>query len=238
MNTEILETLAGLLYPPSCVSCEVPLDAGEYLCAECSARAERIRPPFCATCSEPFSGEIGGAFSCPNCRHRNFAFDCAVSAYRGRGLVRELVLRYKYNRQYYLRRPLGAWLVDALDDERIRRRRADAIVPVPLHPRRQRERGFNQAAAVCPFLSRQAALPIWPALRRVRATETQTRFTRAQRLRNLRGAFAPVRRWPVTGAHLLLVDDVFTTGSTVDACARVLRQAGAASVRVLTIARR
>jgi competence protein ComFC len=233
-----LEVFAGLLYPPTCVQCDVPVAAGEYLCAKCSAEAERIEAPFCARCSEPFSGEIEGAFSCPNCRRRPFAFECAVSAYRGRGLVRELILRFKYQHEYYLRRQLGTWLASALDDERIRRRPADAIVPVPLHPRRQRERGFNQAAALCPLLGTVAGLPTWPALRRVRFTETQTHFSRAERLRNLRGAFAAVARWPVAGAHLLLVDDVFTTGSTVDECARVLRQAGAASVRVVTVARR
>jgi competence protein ComFC len=233
-----LEIFADLLYPPGCVQCEAPLAAGQYLCDACAGQAERLQAPFCATCSEPFSGEIEGVFSCPNCRRRKFAFECAVSAFRGRGLVRDLILRFKYQHEYYLRRQLGAWLGAGLDDERIRRRPADAIVPVPLHPRRQRERGFNQAAALCPFLSGRAGLPTWPALRRVRWTDTQTHLSRAQRLRNLRGAFAAVPRWPVAGAHLLLVDDVFTTGSTVDECARVLRQAGAASVRVLTIARR
>ncbi len=235
---QALEVFSGLLYPPGCVNCPAPLDAGQYLCATCEALAPRIEAPYCAVCSEPFSGEIEGAFTCPNCRERKFAFECAVSAYRGRGLVRELVHRYKYQQQYYLRRPLGAWLAAGLDDERIRRRRADAIVPVPLHPQRERERGFNQAAALCPGLSQAAGLPVWPALRRIRATETQTHFSRLQRLRNLRGAFAPAPRWPVAGAHLLLVDDVFTTGATVDECARVLRRAGAASVRVLTVARR
>jgi competence protein ComFC len=233
-----LEVFAGLLYPPTCVHCDAPLASGEYLCADCSDLAERVAAPFCATCSEPFSGEIDGAFSCPNCRLRHFAFECAVSAYRGRGLVRDLILRFKYRQEYYLRRLLGTWLAAALDDERIRHRPADAIVPVPLHPRRQRERGFNQAAALGLCLSRESGLPVWPALRRVRFTETQTHLSRAQRLRNLRGAFAAVPRWSVAGAHLLLIDDVFTTGATVDECARVLRQAGAASVRVVTVARR
>lgn len=233
-----LEIFAGLLYPPNCVNCDAPISAGEYLCRECGAQAERIKAPFCATCSEPFSGEIDAAFSCPNCRHRKFAFECAVSAYRGRGVVRDLILRFKYQQQYYLRRPLGAWLADAMQDDRIRGRRWDAIVPVPLHPRRQRERGFNQAEALCPILGEISGLPTWLALSRVRFTETQTHFSRAQRLRNLRGAFAAVPRWPVQGANLLLVDDVFTTGSTADECARALRKAGAASVRVVTVARR
>jgi ComF family protein len=232
------EVFTGLLYPPACVQCDVPVGVGEYLCARCAASAERVRAPFCATCSEPFSGEIEGTFSCPNCRQRHFAFECAVSAYRSRGLVRDLILRFKYRHEYYLRRQLAAWLAAGLADERIRRRPAHAIVPVPLHARRQRARGFNQAAAVCPLLGAVAGLPTWPALRRLRFTETQTHLSRAQRLRNLRNAFVAVPRWPVAGADLLLVDDVFTTGATVDECARVLCRAGAASVRVLTIARR
>ncbi len=236
--TRCLEVFADLLYPPTCVHCDAAVYAGEYLCAKCSELAERVQAPFCATCSEPFSGAIEGTFSCPNCRHRHFAFECAAASFRARGLVRELILRFKYQHHYYLRRQLGLWLAASLADERIRRQPADAIVPVPLHPRRERERGFNQAAAICPFLGRQAGLPTWPALRRERFTGTQTHLSRGQRLRNLRGAFTAVPRWPVQGAHLLLVDDVFTTGATVHECARVLRHAGAASVRVLTIARR
>ena len=226
-----------LLYPAVCVNCDCPVESGESLCTDCRESASRIEAPFCATCSQPFDGEIDGPFSCANCQDRSFAFECAVSAYRSRGVVRELIHRFKYDKQFHLRRPLSSLLLKAMDDERIRSRPADALVPVPLHPRRRRDRGFNQAEALCRLLSREVSLPVWTALRRVRFTETQTHFAREERKRNLHDAFAMRARWPVAGRHLLLVDDVFTTGSTVNECALVLRRAGAASVRVLTVAR-
>lgn len=226
---------AGLLYPTLCVACDAPLPPGRYLCKPCHERAQPIRAPFCERCSQPFHGSMQGAFTCAECQERDFAFDCAVSCYRSRAIVRDLILRFKYQHCHYLRRPLAGWLAQTLADPRILCQPADALVPVPLHPRRQRERGFNQATALAKLLARPSGLPLWPALRRVRWTETQTQFERNERLENLRGAFAIHR--PVRGKHLLLVDDVFTTGSTVNECARILRRAGAASVRVITVAR-
>ena len=236
-----LQTAADLLYPPACVGCETPLSHGEYLCAPCAEAVPRIEPPFCAVCSRHFEGEIPAdvPLVCRDCRAQDFAFACAVSARRHVKLAQDLVVRFKYGHEYYLRRSLTDWLTEAFhDDPRLRVQPADALVPVPLHPRRERERTFNQAAVLARLLGRRIGLLVLPALRRVRFTETQTALTRAQRLENLRGAFACARRHPVIGAHLLLIDDVFTTGSTVDECARVLRRAGAASVRVLTVTRR
>jgi len=113
----------------------------------------------------------------------------------------------------------------------------DAIVPVPLHAARKRERGFNQAAVLAELLARKAGKPVVHALERIRYTSTQTQFDRNTRMENLRNAFRMRQNVPVRNLHLLLIDDVLTTGSTVDECARVLKQAGAASVRVATVAR-
>ena len=236
------DAAVGLLYPPACVACETAVSGGEFLCAACGEEARRIEAPFCRVCSMPFAGEMPeGGFTCSNCLDRRFAFECAVSGWRHTGVVRDVVSRFKYQRQHYLRRPLGRWLAETWEtDARLREGPpVGALVPVPLHARRRRERGFNQAEVLCRSLGRHAGLPVWDTLRRVRFTETQTHLARNERLENLRGAFAMARRRrPVSGAHLLLVDDVFTTGATVDECARVLRRAGAASVRVLTVARR
>ena len=236
-----LQTAADLLYPPACVGCETSLSHGEYLCGFCNEAVPRIEPPFCEKCSQHFEGEIpaGVPFTCRDCQAHDFAFGCAVSARRHVKLARDLVVRFKYERQYYLRQPLADWMAEAFrEDARLHDPPPAALVPVPLHPRRARERTFNQADVLARLLARRVGLPVWRALRRGRFTETQTALTRAERLANLRGAFTPVGRRPVSGAHLLLIDDVFTTGSTVDECARVLRRAGAASVRVLTATRR
>ena len=240
----VLGTAAELLWPSCCVGCDTPLEPGGSLCTDCAGQPMRLTPPFCAVCSRAFADDGApmppdASSVCADCRAQRFAFECAVHFCRHDGLARDLVIRFKYGGEHYLRRPLSGWLVETLrSDERLLRQPVDALVPVPLHRRRERERGFNQAEALCRRVGRETGLPVWLALRRMRATRTQTHLSRAERQSNLRGAFALVPRHPVTGAHLLLVDDVYTTGSTVHECARVLRRAGAASVRVLTVTRR
>ncbi len=237
----VLRTAADLLYPPACVGCETSLPHGEYLCGFCADAVPRIEPPFCEVCSRHFEGEIPAdvPFTCRDCRAHDFVFRAAVSARRHAELARDLIVRFKYERQYYLRQPLADWLAEAFRaDPRLHDPSPDALVPVPLHPRRERERTFNQAAVLARLLARRVGVPVRRVLRRVRYTETQTALARAERLENLHGAFVAVRPRAISGAHLLLIDDVFTTGATVDECARVLRRAGAASVRVLTVTRR
>src|SRR6202035_80733 len=164
---ELLEAAASLLYPPVCTLCGGKTRAGEYLCEQCEAKAMRIVAPFCQQCSEPFEGSITSAFTCANCAHRAIYFDAAVSAYRGRGIVREIIHEFKYGRQIHLRHLVARWLHAALGDERIRGNRFDIIVPVPLHSTRLRERGFNQAGLLAALLSAQTSIPSKPVLQRV-----------------------------------------------------------------------
>ncbi len=231
------EALVSLLYPPHCANCGADTDGGVHLCAACAGQAKKIEAPFCRRCSEPFDGDITGEFTCANCAGRTLHFDCAVARYLSRGVVREFVHRFKYDRHFYLRHPLTDWLAETLDDARIRAQPIDALVPVPLHSARFREREFNQADVLAELLAKRTGTPLLRALKRIRYTTTQTRLDRHERMENLRNAFR-VRDTPaVQSRHLVLVDDIFTTGSTVDECARVLRAAGAASVRVVTVAR-
>jgi len=159
-----------------------------------------------------------------------------VSAYRSRGVVRFIVLQFKYNRQLQLRHPIAEWLEEAMNDPRLSSRHFDLVVPVPLHPTRLRERGFNQAELLAKILA-QKKIPLGCALERIRYTTTQTAFDRVERMENLRGAFRLRKKIGVRGLHVLLVDDILTTGSTLSECARVLREAGARSVYAVTAAR-
>jgi ComF family protein len=143
----------------------------------------------------------------------------------------------KYGGQFHLRRILADWLWEAFSDPRIQEEPYDAIVPIPLHPARLRERGFNQAQAIGEIVARRTTVSLLPSLQRRHYTETQTRFDRKDRMRNLRNAFALRESMPVIGKKILLVDDVLTTGSTLHECALVLRTAGADSVRAVTVAR-
>ena len=234
---EFLSALGSLFYPPTCVVCANNIERSEYLCGDCHRRAPRIVAPFCAKCSEPYPGAITQTFRCANCEHRKLHFDCAVAAYRSRGLVRKLVHDFKYGNQRHLRYPLAAWLRETLHDERLRGRRFDLIVPVPLHPARQRERGFNQAALLAELLADSMQVPSRLVLERTRYTTTQTAYDRAERMENLAGAFRLRKNRDVRDLRVLLIDDVLTTGSTLSECARVLKAAGAISVHAATAAR-
>jgi len=156
---------------------------------------------------------------------------------RSRGIVRDLVHRFKYGGELWIAGLLTDFLAQGLDDPRLRHCRFDAVVPVPLHPLRKREREFNQAEILADRLARKNNLTVLNALQRIRYTATQTHFDRRRRMENLRNAFDLRRGSVVLGQDLLLVDDVLTTGSTLDECARVLLEAGARSVRALTVAR-
>ncbi len=231
------EPLISLVLPPHCALCKADTADGVHLCEPCKNKARRINAPFCQTCSQPFSGAIDSKFICSNCKDRQFHFGCAVACYRTTGVVRDIVHRFKYNGEYHLRHPLAHWLADTLADERMQSRAIDAFVPVPLHPRRKREREFNQAEALAFLLAKRTGTPVHNCLNRTRYTTTQTHFDRTQRIENLRNAFAMRHNTDVRDKHLVLVDDVLTTGSTLDECARVLKKAGAASVRAITVAR-
>src|SRR5256885_1528569 len=107
----LLGGIASLLYPPSCTICAAAVEAGEHLCFECENKVSRIVPPFCAKCSEPFDGAITTEFACANCAHRKLHFEAAVAAYRARGIVRQVMLNFKYGRQMHLRHLVARWLV-------------------------------------------------------------------------------------------------------------------------------
>ncbi len=117
----------------------------------------RIEPPFCQVCSEPFRGAITGQFTCANCAERKFHFSLRGRRYRSEGVVRDFIHRFKYWREFQLRHPLAAWAADALEDDRIRERAVDALVPVPLFRARKRHREFNQAVEIARLVGERRA---------------------------------------------------------------------------------
>src|SRR5438132_1871723 len=231
---ELLEAAVSLLYPPICTLCGGKTRAGEYLGEQCEGQTMRILAPSCQQCSEPLDGAIATVFTCANCAHRTIYFDAAVAAYRGRGIVRQIIHDFKYGRQIHLRHLVARWLCAAFDDERLRGRKFDIIVPVPLHPTRQRERGFNHASLLAELLTARVSAPCNPVVKRIRYTTTQTALDRAERMENLHNAFRLRRNANVRGLRVLLIDDVLTTGSTLSECARILKRSGAISVYAAT----
>jgi len=229
------------LYPSTCAVCDEVQKGGRTLCDACDGLLPRLLPPFCSKCGEHFEGAIDGAFTCPNCSDLRFSFEFARPAMLLDDRTRGMIHRLKYGRGIHLAAELGRLAAEGLADPRFGAALAGKwpLVPVPLHPRRQAWRYFNQSHEIARAVGKLSGLPVIPALKRIRATETQTHLTRAQRLVNLRGAFKLSRtgaRWPGRDGAIL-VDDVFTTGSTVDACTKELRKAGFRSVFVLTVMR-
>lgn len=197
----------------------------------------RLTGPRCAVCGQPHGGEFSSAFRCANCGDRELFFEFATAAYRSRGIVRDLIHRFKYDRHMHLGPLLARMLSEGFRDPRLAAEPVDAIVPVPLHPARLRQREFNQSAILAALAGHRIGLPVLDCLQRRRYTASQTHFHREERFRNLKGVFTCKRGTTVEGKRVALVDDVLTTGSTADGCARVLRQAGASAVVVITIAR-
>ena len=228
-------TLLRLFYPPHCAGCEKSIES-HFLCDDCWNKAERLSEHRCYFCSHQLSAALDHKKSCPNCVGRKFYFTTAVSAFRYQGLVRKLIFRFKYGREQSLKKLLGEFLALALKDERLQEISFTAVVPVPLYFLREREREFNQARHLADEVARRLKLPVANVLKRTKSTSMQARASRRDRIKNLQGSFRMKRDYRCSGNYLL-IDDVFTTGSTADECAKTLIKSGASGVWVVTAAR-
>lgn len=196
-----------------------------------------IVAPLCVCCGLRFDIPVDGDTLCPNCVAAAPAFDRARAVLAYDDASRDMVLAFKHADQTHLVKTFGPWLVRVGAEMLVA---ADMIVPVPLHRWRLLRRRYNQAGLIAQDLAKRAGVPYRPdILVRGRSTPSQGHLTRAQRFENVSGAFqVPEKlKGQLAGKHIVLVDDVFTTGATVEACAHVLKRAGAASVSVLTLAR-
>jgi ComF family protein len=240
----VFSLLLNFLYPPRCAACGTAraIDAANRVCPSCLMRMERLPTPLCAVCGGPLDSPTARDERCSRCLAAAPAFARAravaryLPAAEGRpGTLASVIRRHKYAFDQSLGRALAEYLGDGLplaaDDY-------DVVVPVPLHRRRLLERGFNQAALLAAEVARRLDRPLdLRTLRRIRRTAAQTARDMEERRRNVRGAFAVRDGRPLRGLRVLLVDDVMTTGATVDECARTLLRAGAQSVDVFTLAR-
>jgi ComF family protein len=215
----------------------------EYFCSLCRAGIEIVQHPLCAICGRPFPNSAGEDHRCGACIKRapRFVQARAWACYPREELaqqpLRSVIQKFKYGRKVSLGKPLG-WLMARGCEEFLGQCRADLIVPVPLHPKRLRWRGFNQSVLLARQVSRAYGTPLDPfVLLRRRATPPQTQLTEEERRKNMRGAFATNPDRPIKNKSILLIDDVYTSGATVNECSRALRRGGAKEVYVLTLAR-
>ncbi|HAA02631.1 MAG TPA: hypothetical protein DCE18_04585, partial [Syntrophobacteraceae bacterium] len=197
-----------------------------------------INPPWCPSCGAPFlDSPQSDNHLCGDCLKNSFAFDAARSAVLYAGVARERIHQLKFGRQLHWSPALVDLLTKTTGWEEALQA-VDFILPVPLHHQRLRERGFNQAGLIGGELGLRWSIPVrFGVLVRHRATQPQTRLGRQERLENVQGAFAVAKPELLRSRSVLLVDDVFTTGTTLSECARVLKRAGARRVTAVTVAR-
>ena len=236
--------LADVLFPPTCVACHgiverATVDAPglRHLCSRCAPLVDRVQPPHCTICGHPFFGMLDGERTCPHCEGLHPAFSEGRTVTLFKGPARALVIELKYHRGLYVLHDMEELMRGNLHVMEFVR--GATLVPVPLHSRKARERGYNQALCLAEAFARAAggATRVETAIKRMIDTETQTAFDRRTRMHNLKNAFALAPGRTINPAsRYILVDDVFTTGSTLNSCAHVLRDAGALNLGVVTFA--
>jgi ComF family protein len=234
----MMKRFLDMIYPRSCLGCGLSApETFRYICWDCWTNTTRVEAPFCSQCGDPVAGTIDHDFVCYSCSAVTPSFDGARSAARYDGVVGEALRQLKYEQALWLVPDLAHLLHNCLGAE-YPGLHFDTIVPVPLYRVRRRERGYNQSGLLATALGRIMACPVGSGLiRRIRPTATQTNLTAKERISNVGNAFKHGKTRRLVNRRILLVDDVMTTGATVNACAKALKKGGAASVHVVTAAR-
>ena len=222
-------SFGDVLFPPRCAGCG---QVGTWLCDTCRSRFQPVVAPYCRRCGQP----IEHGTLCAMCQRGRFHhLDMARSAAVFGSPLREVIHAFKYQGNVRLAEPLAEYMLGRL---RVDALRVDAIVPVPLHPDRFRQRGYNQAALLARHLAKATGIPLGENMVvRVRHTPPQVTLGFRERMENMEGAFAAMNPARVAGHSFLLIDDVMTSGSTLEACAHALKDAGAERVLGYTLAR-
>lgn len=232
----LIRSLLDLVYPPQCQVCGTVLSSDDSpVCEECRVEMPRLVPPVCQSCGAPC--DMDGTRMCPQCPAEQH-FDRARSGFDyHHEPMRALIHAYKFSGQVALAEPLGEWMLETLQ-RFFPNETWDLLVCVPLHPSRQRQREFNQVVQMCePILQTHSLHNITASIHRVRKTRPQSKLTPEQRKSNLTGAFTVENETLFQDQRVLIVDDIFTTGSTVNELASVIRKAGARTIDVLTLCR-
>lgn len=230
------------VYPYTCHICHKQLKLG-YLCSECTDALPRLTPPLCPQCGEPTTSSVITRDSCPQCQGKKRAFHIAISAYLNSEAMRQLVLDFKYRQAQYLAPTLGRLLLQAwkLLDEK--ERAGDwQVVAVPLSREKKNTRTYNQAHELARFFAKLVAMPIIQPLLRTHDEVSQTMLAKEARLKHAHKLYHIHPKWTketqrLKRKQIILIDDIYTTGATADACAQVLTRAGAEKVIALTLAR-
>lgn len=237
---DYVESLLELLYPEknTCFFCEVHDEAinDRYICRDCEKAMKEIIPPICMKCSKPIDMNAPENL-CSDCRKHDHSFEMSRSVYAYEGSVKKGIYNFKYYNKPYFYRFFGRCLVDCMKENDYSG--LELVVPVPLHRSKMRKRGYNQSELLARYISKNTAIPFVDILKRIKKTPKQSQMTKEERGKNLKNAFDVKKGMAkvLAGKTVLLVDDVYTTGSTADECSSTLLKNGASKVFVITIAR-
>jgi len=234
---KLARELGAVIFPPVCVACGSLVEEGGYrhVCRSCAGKIDFVEAPACSICGHPFYGELAGERMCPHCEGMAPAFREGRTCVLFKGPARALVHELKYHHGLYVLADIEA--VIRRSPRVLELVQGAVLVPVPLHGRKERERGYNQTLFIAECIARATDnnARIEQLLTRKVDTKSQTTFDRRTRRANLKNAFALTRAAAINPAqHYVLVDDVFTTGSTLNSCAGVLRRAGCLNLDVVT----
>jgi len=233
-----VRALTDVFFARSCVHCGEAVDGTtyEFLCEPCSKHLFLAKPPNCKVCGYPFFGAIAGPKTCPHCAELNPIFDNGKTLFLAKGPARSIIHELKYKSGFYMLRDIGRIISESPDYQKYIDNAS--LVPVPLHKTKKRERGYNQSEKIAEMMSviTDGRSKVEKLLIRRQYTQTQTRLNRDQRHQNVKNAFAlAADAVVIPNRTYILIDDVFTTGSTLNACAHVLQKAGATRLKVATL---
>lgn len=241
MFRRFLETLVDIIYPPVCLACRSTLkdkpSIDNLVCAGCWGKIKRNLPPFCYRCGRHLDVSKSIKNICTACLKKPLHFDRAFSPCLYEGVLKDLILKFKYKNKDYLGTILGKLMIEFMQEYNFPIDVIDYIIPVPLHRARMRQREFNQAEVLGNHIGRYFNKTVLNNnLIRSRSTQTQTELEEDERFLNVQGSFSIKNLADIQGKNMLLVDDVFTTGATSSEATYTLKNAGARIVFVLTLA--
>jgi ComF family protein len=236
---ELFNDVSDIIFPPQCPACAeiINLPKSQIFCSPCQEKISFITGSICPICGIPFGESPAESHICGNCLTNKPYYFQARSVAGFETVIMDTIHKFKYGRSISLGNALGSFMADfsfpSFDFSEY-----SLLVPVPLHIKRLRERGFNQSLFLAKELGKKYKLPVnFSLLKRCKFTLTQTGLNKNERERNIKGAFVVADKQKSAGENIILIDDVYTTGATINECARVLLKAGAQKVAVLTLAR-
>jgi ComF family protein len=238
---EYVESFLELLYPEknTCFICNIYDESinDRYICSECEKKLKKIEPPVCIKCSKPINYDSSNLL-CPDCSVYDKNFEMSKSPFLYMGIIKESIYCYKYYNKTYFYKFFGNCLLNYMNDNDYTN--FDYIASVPLHKSKMRTRGYNQSELIAKYLSDKLSIPYADALKRTKKTTKQSQQSKEDRRKNMKGAFiikSLHKNEQIKNSNVLLVDDVYTTGSTADECSKTLLDFGVSKVYVITIAR-